>query len=263
MRCRLVLVGALSLFGLAVAASAQFDSRPAVRKPVPRRLPQPSGAPQRSALETDNELRLLRALQKRVSVEFKDRPLKEVIAELSAKCEIEIVVDSRGVAAEGVSPDAIVTFSASGERLSTLLDRLLAPAKLDYVVAEDSIKVTSRVRAKGELVTRTYKIAELVDRFGGIQRAAYSHESWGTQAGSRVRLGDDLDAAYGAFVVRLQKEVRPESWEQMGGPGSASFYARTGTLVVRQTQDVHEELQEYLDRPRRTGSGRQTKPGSK
>jgi general secretion pathway protein D len=45
-----------------------------------------------------------------------------------------------------------------------------------------------------------------------------------------------------ALLVRLvEKIVAPQSWNSVGGPGSIRAEAQ-GTLVVRQTFEVHEQV---------------------
>jgi hypothetical protein len=50
----------------------------------------------------------------------------------------------------------------------------------------------------------------------------------------------------------LTNTVEPASWSQMGGPGSVEYFPEGVSLVIRQTADVHKQVQDLLDALRKS-----------
>ncbi|HCS55015.1 MAG TPA: hypothetical protein DIW81_26095, partial [Planctomycetaceae bacterium] len=59
------------------------------------------------------------------------------------------------------------------------------------------------------------------------------------------------DADFDALSELITSVVRPESWDQLGGNGVVRENASTLSLVIRQTQSVHDEIAELLKQLRR------------
>jgi type II secretory pathway component GspD/PulD (secretin) len=177
------------------------------------------------------ELRMYRALQKRVTVKYKDVPLNEVVKDLTARGGATIVADPRGLKDTGVLPNTPITAGGTNVRLSTLLDQIVTPLNLDFVVAGDSVRITDRQRATGDLVTVTYPINDLVLRI---------------ENGRNV-----VDAeAVKDLINSITVAIAPDSWDEPDGPGSVSFTDKTNSLVIRQSPDVQREIQTLLARLR-------------
>ncbi len=59
---------------------------------------------------------------------------------------------------------------------------------------------------------------------------------------------------YGEQLVELiQTVIRPETWDVNGGPGTIYYWYPGRALVVRQMQEVHEDLGGALEQLRRAG----------
>jgi hypothetical protein len=59
-------------------------------------------------------------------------------------------------------------------------------------------------------------------------------------------------ADYGQGLVDLiQTVVRPQSWDVQGGPGSIFYWYPGKALVIRQTDEIHEEILGVLEQLRR------------
>ncbi len=169
------------------------------------------------------ELRTYRALQKRVTVQYKAVPLNEVVQDLVAQGNISILVDPRGLKEEGVAPDTPITAGGVNVRLGTLLDQIVTPLNLDYTVSNDVVRITDRQRAKGDLSTVTYPIGDLIMRI---------------ENGRNVVDGD----AVRNLIDSLTTTIAPDTWDEPDGPGSATFTDKTNSLVVRQAPDVQREI---------------------
>lgn len=61
-------------------------------------------------------------------------------------------------------------------------------------------------------------------------------------------------ADYGQQLVELiQRTVAPATWEANGGPGTLYYWKPGQALVVRQTDEVHDQLSDVLQQLRRAG----------
>ncbi len=178
------------------------------------------------------ELRIFKKLQKRVWLSFEKSPLSEVAMQVAARSEMNIVLDPIGLEDERVTTKAEITATANGMRLSTFLEQVLAPLHLDFLVENDVLKITSRTRARGELITKNYSVADLLS--------------------TEVENGQALFDANGLDVLagKISASVSPETWDELSGPGSIMPYRTTLSLVIRQTADVHEGIVELLTRLR-------------
>ena len=55
----------------------------------------------------------------------------------------------------------------------------------------------------------------------------------------------------GRDIDLITATIAPDSWSEVGGSGSVRQYETTLSLVIRQTQKVHEEISDLLDQLRR------------
>jgi hypothetical protein len=220
-----VLVPAVSGLLFAVSAAPKSTGGGAVRRP-------PVAANPPAAKPESGELRTYRALQRRISIQMQDEPLAEVVKEIAARGGINCLLDPRALQESAVSPDVKIRVDASDVRLSTLLDQIVTPLGLDFVVSNETVKITNRLRAKGNLVSVTYPISDLAMR---IQNGRNAPD---TEAVSNL-------------IETITATVAPESWTEQEGPGSVTFSEKNASLIVRQTAEVQREIQGLLARLRR------------
>jgi general secretion pathway protein D len=69
-----------------------------------------------------------------------------------------------------------------------------------------------------------------------------------TTGGNR---GGTSSADFDGLIELITKTIEPESWDEVGGPGSMKPSASNLSLVITQTQDVHERIADLLDQLRR------------
>ena len=184
------------------------------------------GTPEEQAdrvAETRREMKLQRVLQRRISVDYSDVPLRDVVAELARRCEVNLVVDPAGLEEEGQTLDKKITYSGSGMRLSRILDEILSPLLLDYLIVDDVIKITSQSRARGEPVTMTYPVSDLL-------RPAPNGKT------------RDAREALDNLARKVTQQIAPATWNHKGGWGSVHAFHATQSLVIRQVPDVQDEI---------------------
>ena len=79
------------------------------------------------------------ALDKPVSVDFKEPPLREVAAALAKGAGVSITVDTRAFTDVGFDHDLPVTFAVSGKPLAVVLDRILENIDLACDVRDEGL----------------------------------------------------------------------------------------------------------------------------
>ena len=75
----------------------------------------------------------------------------------------------------------------------------------------------------------------------------------GTQARSAGPggLGGGVQADFDTLIELITTTIAPQSWDEVGGPGSISGFDTNLSLVVSQTQEVHEQIADLLEQLRR------------
>ncbi len=120
-----------------------------------------------------------------VSIKYANRPLGEVIDELSAVTGVPMVLDMRALNAVRVTTDTPVTLQLPGSiKLKSALNLILNSLELTYVIENDVLSITSLEAKRSKVYPRTYRVTDLVtpipnfstsyeDGLAGALRAAY------------------------------------------------------------------------------------------
>lgn len=64
-------------------------------------------------------------------------------------------------------------------------------------------------------------------------------------------LGGTSGADFDSLIELITSTIKPTTWDDVGGPGSIAPFETNLSLVVSQTQDVHEEIADLLEQLRR------------
>jgi general secretion pathway protein D len=64
-------------------------------------------------------------------------------------------------------------------------------------------------------------------------------------------LGGGVIADFDSLIQLITTTIAPQSWDDVGGPGSVESFDTNLSLVVSQTQDVHEQIADLLEQLRR------------
>jgi general secretion pathway protein D len=70
-------------------------------------------------------------------------------------------------------------------------------------------------------------------------------------AGPGGSLGGGAQADFDSLIDLITSTVAPTTWDTVGGPGSIAPFATNLSLVVSQTQEVHDQIADLLDQLRR------------
>jgi len=124
-------------------------------------------------------------LSQAVDVNYKGRPISEVMQELAAVTNIPIVMDGRSLAEMRVATDSPVTLELSKPiSLKSALNLILAEFELTYIIENDVLKITSHEAKRTRVWAKTYRVTDLItpipnfttgyeDGLAGAMRAAY------------------------------------------------------------------------------------------
>jgi hypothetical protein len=203
--------------------------------PVVEYLPRPTKA----------EERILKALATPVDVDFRNVPLEECLDLIKKDPNLppfDLYLDRTTLADEGVATDQPVTLRLRGCRLESALKLLFDPIQLTWVFENDVLMVVTSAKAGEKLITRTYPVRDLFqgrDKAGQRENAEKSDRPQGGGFGRGGMKYDDL-------VEAILTNVQPDSWEELSGPGSLSYVKESGSLVIRQTLQIHREILQLL-----------------
>jgi hypothetical protein len=165
------------------------------------------------------EERIRRALKSPTEVDFAQTPLQDALEYLKDYHEIRIWVDEAALADENVPMDTPVTLSLSGARLESVLNVMLTPLHLDYLIEDEMLKITTHDEAQQIWQLRIYPVRDLLG-------AGFSPEE----------LQDVITSS-----------VAPQSWTDKAGQASVRI-VRENLLIVRQTPEAHRELASALEK---------------
>ncbi|MGE5195094.1 MAG: hypothetical protein ACM3U2_21580 [Deltaproteobacteria bacterium] len=157
----------------------------------------------------------LKRLAQPVTAQFLDMPLEDELLFLKEASHTQIFVTEEVRGAPGVR-DAPVTTKIDKEALSSALDKVLQPLKLDwYLFDADLIVITSHAAAAGRMEPRVYRTRELL-------------------AAGQTEKG----------LVAQISAIEPDSWSVLGGPGQ--MRSLPGVLIVTQNRRIHEQIGRLL-----------------
>ncbi len=180
-------------------------------------------SPCRAAKPTSAELRIERALDSPSQAEYIDTPLSDVVADLKERHAIEIQIDRRALEDVGITTDTPITKDLKGLSLRAMLRLMLRDLDLTFLPWNEVLQITTPEEAENRLTTTVYRVADLMRcRDCGGQRVA--------------------DAK--TLVKVITTTVQPDTWGEVGGPGSIVpvSFGNVGALVVSQRYDVHREI---------------------
>jgi hypothetical protein len=167
------------------------------------------------------------ALAKKINWDFNELSLSDVVEFLHKELNIPVRLDVKALSDMGVAPDSPITFKLSDISAKSALNLLLSDMNLTTIVRDEVLLITSREVADTTVYTMLYDVSDL---------PAY-------------RRGDGKTVPdYGNLIEILTSNIKPVSWDGVGGAGSVGEYdaGNVQALVISQTEEVHEEIANLL-----------------
>ena len=167
--------------------------------------------------EESAEKRIEEELEKLTEVRFDETPLSEVVGYLRERHHLNIWLDRRGLEEAGVSIEHPVTLSLTDVHLVSVLNLVADSLKLEWLIQDEVLKITSASRALDLAETRTYDVQNLLDAGHG---------------------SDEL-------LEAVLTCIEPFSWMQTG-EGRGTLAISGGVLICRHTQRVQDQIDVLL-----------------
>jgi hypothetical protein len=162
------------------------------------------------------------ALEEKTSLEFVDMSLKEALKQIGDKHHLDIQYDVVSLRDAAIDPTAIpVNLDVKNVRLLSALKIILSQNNLTYLIQDGVLAITTKDRANTTLTTTVYDVRDLLP------------------------LRDAGRPDFQSLTELLTSEIAPQTWSNVGGPGTVAGFG-LGSLIVSQTQEVHEEIANLL-----------------
>lgn len=175
-----------------------------------------------TSIEGVSHERIRNALREKGRFEFEDTPLTEVFDFLENQLGIQIEVDDRAL--DDIQIDLsseTVTFSEPPMSYEAALRHILHRFDLTTTIQHGVLMVTAWEEAETERTTRLYPVWDL------------------------ARATNDTDRAdYDSLIDVVTSTILPDSWEDVGGPGSLAPHK--GLLLISQTDEVQRDVEALL-----------------
>ena len=168
------------------------------------------------------------------SIDSVETPLKQVVETLQQQFRIPILLSEKKLEEASVSPDTPVTKTVFNLPLESLLWHVLHELELTYIVRDGVILITTPEDAESHLLTRVYPVLDLIT--------------------PRQKQPTGYGGDYDSLIEVITATVKPDSWDDVGGPGAIDCLDNAAALVVSQTRDVHVQIEGLLTALRRAKS---------
>lgn len=149
-------------------------------------------------------------ISKPIKFEYKETPLKEVIEDIKELSGAPIVLDVKSLEEAAINLDTPVSGKSKGGTAFDEVNGLLKPMKLAAEIRHDVLFVSTMEKQASYLVFRAYRV---------------------------LKAGDG-----GALAKQITSKIAPDSWDQVGGPGSIRPFGAS-VLLVSQTPAIHREIE--------------------
>jgi general secretion pathway protein D len=85
----------------------------------------------------------------------------------------------------------------------------------------------------------------------GLFPTMSTRQQGGNSPGGPGGMGGGVQADFDPLIELITSTIEPDSWQDVGGPGSVSGFDTNLSLVVSQRQDIHERIADLLEQLRR------------
>lgn len=173
--------------------------------------------------------RIERALSEVGSISCVDKPLSELVDDFSQQMGLSIIVRRKALEDAGIDYDQPITAKIYGASYRSMLRLILSEHDLTWLIRDEVLIITTRDDAESDLETRLYPVLDLVALEGNtVDEAARGEHD------------------YDKLIESITTTVEPDSWDEVGGPGTVADFPNAAALVITQTQEVHEQVEKVL-----------------
>jgi hypothetical protein len=169
-------------------------------------------------------------LAKKAAFEFNEMALNDVVEYLRNITKLNVYIDTRALDEVGIGSDTPVTISIKDVTLASALRQILQAIDptLTFEYRDESLFISTRESAEENLTTLAYPVGDIVGE--------PPHDS--------------AVFDYDALIELITRVVAPDSWDEVGGPGSTAEWATGRCLMVSQTSEIQDEVAQIIARVR-------------
>lgn len=187
-------------------------------------------------------------LAKRIPVHFQDEPLDQVLSHLSGVTGVNIL-QSQAVQDLGLTTTYSLDdhFEQPVSRILKIILEDLTVPPLSYTVRDGVVVVITKEEARSDYVLQMYDIRDLTFTPKDYPAKDFNLLPSGTDADSYAAPADEEATPFigpDALLTLIQDNISPESWTS---DPNRTIQLMPGTLVVRQTSDVHDQITQLLE----------------
>lgn len=186
----------------------------------------------------------------KISLDFRETPLVDVMDFVSALSGINILIDPRVY--EEVDEERLkISVKVDDLRLGSALRLMLGLRGMTAVYREGVLIVVTKQSLEDEVDTRLYDVHDLlraITDFVGptIELNTGEGSSDAVEPGAFITEPANPPPTPGRLVEMIQGACAPETW----GNDKVSIQVTNGVLVVRQSREVQREVAAFLNRLR-------------
>jgi type II secretory pathway component GspD/PulD (secretin) len=205
-------------------------------------------APSRTIDNSEEETwraEIVKKLDQQLTLEFLDNDIQDVVAFLQQNTEVNFVLDPE-VVASGIVPP--INMQVADIRLESALNFIMDLTDLRYSLQDEAILISTTDGVRGDAEMRIYDIRDLtlgLTQFPGPRLEI--PEPGDTGSSLIPEIADENPPDIGELMEIIQEVVAPESW----GDEGVDLAEYNGSMVVTQTPDVHDQIEELLDQLRK------------
>ena len=183
-------------------------------------------------LLTEEEKKLIKALNTPITTTIKDKPLQGVIDYLEKTTGLHFEMDKAALDQLMLNYESPVSGTANNISMRGFLKKLFGDLGLTYVIRSGKLIVTTPDRAAQMMVVKTYYIGDLTNlpnfAFGPVY--------------NQLQMVQNV-----ASLIAFIQSIDPASW-QPTGPGTIVFNPLTMSISVKQTAEMQLMLSGGLGR---------------
>ncbi len=173
------------------------------------------------------EAAVFAALDRRITLDFVERPLDELVEVLCKETGVNVQLDSRALDEVGIDSQMPITFSIKNVSLRSALRLMLRVQDLTVIVQDEVLLITTPEEGEQYLSDRFYPVGDLIAQTDSSGATTYDFES---------------------LMELIVDVVAPTSWDGVGGAGSIreAQFGDVPLAIVSQSLNVQEEVAELL-----------------
>jgi hypothetical protein len=153
-------------------------------------------------------------------LDFTEIPLEQVVALIQEEYKLPVYLNKPALDAIGLSVDAPVTGSLRDISLKSALNVMLNELQLVYVIQNEMLIITTPEEAEMHLRTCVYDVRDL--------------------------LPDTSNRSTDALIDTIVSCIATETWAENGGGEAEIRPLKPGSLVISQTQPIHDQIRDLL-----------------